>query len=213
MCRAVLALLALLCCVVAADVGAQANDSKNRRTYKWTDERGVIHYGDAIPPQFAQREKKVLNNQGVEVQRQAAELSPEEAAELAERNRQDSKRKQHDMFLLTTYTSVKDIEQVRDTRLDQVNGQVRAAEAYIENLETRLASLRDRSMVFAPYSDKAGARRMPDALAEEIVRTLSELRSQRGTLERKRGEHTVMTAQFQSEINRFRELKSAVARR
>ena len=33
--------------------------------YRWTDEQGVVHYGDHIPPQYANQERAILNSQGV----------------------------------------------------------------------------------------------------------------------------------------------------
>ena len=50
------------------------------QTYKWTDEQGVVHYGDSVPAEYSQREQRVLNSQGVEVQKKQAEMSPAEAA-------------------------------------------------------------------------------------------------------------------------------------
>ena len=43
-------------------------------------------------------------------------------------------------------------------------------------------------MHFKPYSSEPNARRMPDDLAEELVRTLNEARTQRKALEAKRNE-------------------------
>ena len=49
----------------------------------------------------------------------------------------------------------------RDARLDQINGQVSASEAYIATLSTRVDRLKQRSMGYAPYNNQAGARRIP----------------------------------------------------
>ena len=38
-------------------------------TYSWVDEHGNLQYGDRVPPEYAKRELRVLNNQGVEVKR------------------------------------------------------------------------------------------------------------------------------------------------
>ena len=46
------------------------------------------------------------------------------------------------MFLVSTYPSVKDIESVRDNRLEQIKGQISASEAYITTLTTRVDGLR-----------------------------------------------------------------------
>src|SRR5215472_9369232 len=109
--------------------------------YKWVDEQGVTHYGDSIPPQYAERELHLLNKQGVEVGHADAAKSAEQLAAEARIHEASLKQQQHDNFLVTTYTSVKDIETLRDVRLDQLQGQRVAAEAYVDNLHSRLISL------------------------------------------------------------------------
>jgi len=176
------------------------------RVFKWTDNRGIVHYGDSVPAEYSQSERTVLNGQGVELsrtpgQRSAAELSAEEqAAQLAEQ------RAQHDRFLLATYASAAEIEQLRDERLDQITGQIKASSSYIDSLGARLAALQERAKHFEPYSNAPDARRMPDELAEELVRTVNESRSQRAALEAKRREEAEMRAQFEADLQRYHEL-------
>src|SRR5262249_52016727 len=130
--------LALLC---AAGGIATVSAADKEVTYKWVDEKGVTHYGDSIPPQYSKQESSVLNKQGVEIRRNDAQKTPEQVAEELRQEQAAIKQKQHDTFLLTTYPSVKDIELLRDERLEQISGQRRAAEAFIEGLHSRLNSL------------------------------------------------------------------------
>ena len=69
----------LLAATVAA--GAMAAEPRKRAArkpptaagstvYKWTDDRGVVHYGDQIPPEFAREERVVLNSYGVPLETQ-----------------------------------------------------------------------------------------------------------------------------------------------
>jgi hypothetical protein len=181
--------------------------------YRWVDEQGVVHYGDSIPPQYAEKAHELLNKQGIQVGHEDAQKTPEQLTEEARGQAEAFKRKQHDSFLVTTYTSVKDIEALRDTRLDQVQGQRVAAEAYVENLNSRLVALQNRAKLFRPYSPRADARRMPDDLAEDLVRTLNELHTQSNALTAKNEEVSAMRAQFQSDIERYRELHDAHPKR
>jgi hypothetical protein len=177
-------------------------------TYRWTDEQGVVHYGDRIPPQYAQKERAILNSRGVEVRKLDAQKPPEQIA-AEERTQQDVlKQRQHDAFLMNTYTSVKDIEALRDLRLDQMHGQRVAAEQYVDNLHSRLSALQARAKLFKPYSSHPGAHRMPDDVAEDLVRTLNELRTQSNALNTKNEEETALKAQFQVDIERYRELRA-----
>jgi hypothetical protein len=191
---------------VAANAGPGGGD---KTVYRWTDEQGVVHYGDRIPPQYAQKERTVLNSRGVEVRKLDAQKSPEQAAAEGRAQQTVFRQKQHDAFLITNYGSVKDIEALRDVRLDQLRVQKSAAEQYVESLHSRLSTLQTRAKVFKPYSPRRDARRMPDDLAEDLVHTLNELRTQSNVVATKSEEETALKAQFQADIERYRELHTA----
>ena len=182
---------------------ADSNNSTSKKgpiAYRWVDEQGVVHYGDNIPPQYANKEKTLLNSEGVEVGRLDGQKSPEQQASDARDHAALAKQKQHDAFLVTTYTSVKDIEALRDARLDELRGQRAAAEQYTDSLRVRLASLQTRAMNFQPYSPRADARRMPDDLAEDLVRTVNELREQTNALAARKEEETELRADRKSVV-------------
>jgi hypothetical protein len=203
----------LIASVANSQSRPKTGSEATKQAYKWTDENGVVHYGDSVPAEYSQREQRVLNSQGLEVQKRQAEMTPAEAAEYSAKQKEESRRKQHDMFLISTYPSVKEIENVRNVRLDQINGQIVAAEAYISSLPTRVDGLKQRAMMFAPYNTKPGARRMPDDLAEEMVRAMSELRTQNSALTTKRVEHQKVVTAFDADIKRFKELRTSAAAR
>jgi hypothetical protein len=50
---------------------------------------------------------------------------------------------------------------------------------------------------------------MPDSLAEDLVHTLNELRTQSNVVVAKSEEETALKAQFQADIERYRELHAA----
>jgi Domain of unknown function (DUF4124) len=191
---------------------AFAQSEKKGVAYRWVDEHGVVHYGDRLPPEYATKENTILNRQGVEVRRNEAQKTPEQLAEEQKHAEALLRQKQHDAFLLTTYTSVKDIESLRDERLDQISGQRRAAEQYVEGLHSRLSNLQTRARNFAPYNETPGARPMPDDLAEDLVRTMNEMKSQKNALAAKDAEESALRVQFQADIDRFRELRKVANR-
>jgi hypothetical protein len=204
-----LSLVALYPALVLAPPSAAASGataSTPAQTYRWTDDKGVVHYGDSVPAEYAGRERSVLNGQGVEVGHVDA---PKTAAQLAAQAQAEElvrQRDQRDQTLLSTYVSVKDIEALRDERLAQIDGQLQATSTYMESLASRLGALQERAQQFKPYSADPNAHRMPDDLAEDLVRTANELRTQRKGLDAKHQEQTDMRAQFESDIQRFREL-------
>jgi hypothetical protein len=200
--------LLLVSGLLPAGANAAASNPKSDKSisYRWTDEQGVVHYGDSVPPQYAEKERTLLNGQGVVVGHLEAQKTPEQLAAEASTRSAALKQKQHDSFLVTTYTSVKDIEALRDVRLDQLQGQRGAAEQYVDNLHSRLATLQTRAKVFRPYNSHPGAHRMPDDLAEDLVRTLNELHTQSNVLVGKSEQVAALRAQFQLDIERYREL-------
>lgn len=192
--------------VVLATPAVAADTSAARTNYSWIDKNGERHYGDAVPPEYAQQERRVLNNQGVEIQRVDAEKNAQQLAEDRKRAQAIADRAQHDRFLLTTYTSTKDIERLRDERLDQIDGQIKATIAYIESLDARLKTLQERALNFKPYNTRPDARRMPDDLAEQLVRASNEVRAQHRSMDRRKQEQIAVRAQFEADIARYREL-------
>jgi hypothetical protein len=177
--------------------------------YRWVDDKGTVHYGDRIPAQDTQKERTILNREGVEVGRLDAQKSAAQIAEQQRRELEQLRLQQHDNFLLTTYTSAKDIEDLRDARLQQLNGQHMAAQQYVETLNSRLKALQSQAMTFKPYNTSPNARKMPDDLAENLVRALSELRTQRNTLAAKDKEEAAVRTEFDGDIQRYKTLRAA----
>jgi hypothetical protein len=186
---------------------------KSPVSYRWVDDQGVVHYGDSIPAQYAEKAHEVLNKQGVRIGHAEAQKTPEQQAIEDRQHEEALKQQQHDGFLIATYTSVKDIEALRDVRLDQLQGQRVSAEQYVDNLHSRLFALQERARRFRPYSTRGDAHKLPDDLAEDLVRTLNELRTQSTVLNAKNAEVSAVKAQFQSDIERYRELHDSHQKR
>ncbi|MGH8142495.1 MAG: DUF4124 domain-containing protein [Steroidobacteraceae bacterium] len=199
-------LAALGALLLAAAAFGAPNDDGSVRVYRWTDAQGIVHYGDSVPAQYAQDERDVLNGDGVEIGHVAGRRSDAQVNEAAQAAQVAQQRAQHDKFLLTTYASASEIEQLRDERLQQLDGQIKASSSYIDSLTLRLAALEERAMHFAPYSGDPDARRMPDELAEDLVHTLNEARSQRSALDGMRQEQSDTRTQFATDLERYREL-------
>jgi hypothetical protein len=192
--------------LAAGAAGAAPTQSNGKTTYRWVDDQGVVHYGDQIPAQYAGKDREVMNPQGIPVEHFDGQKSPDQVATEARQRAAEIKQKQHDSFLVTTYTSVKDIESLRDARLDQLHTQRNAAQQYIEGLRARIGALQTRALSFRPYAAAPAARRMPDDLAEDLVHTVNEMRTQTSALATSMEEETKLRAQFQGDIERYREL-------
>ena len=178
-----LSLAALVLCTSTVAIAAQGTD---KPLYKWTDDKGVIHYGDSIPPQYASKERRVLNRQAVEVGLLEGEKTDAERAAEATKLRAANDARHRDRVLITSYVSVEQIEQTRDQHLYLIEGQVRVTSQYLETLEGRLKELQTQALFFRPYSSNGSAERMPDNLAEDLVLTVRDIRTQQRNLASKR---------------------------
>jgi hypothetical protein len=204
--------LAAACLAAAAQ--AQSADSKTKTTYKWVDDKGVVHYGDSVPPEYAKQDRNVLNNQGVNVGFEQGELTPEQRAEkerqAAEAARAQAQREEvarRDKTLLATYISVSDIEDLRNRRLELLEGQIKVTELYLTNLRKRLVTLQDEASNYKPYTTRENAPQIPENLATDISRTVGSINLYEQTLSRTRSDQETVRNSFDSDIRRFKELK------
>lgn len=196
-------LLTLAAGLVLTSGSAGAAD---RAIQKWTDENGVVHYGDAPPPEAVKGGRTVLNPQGVPVRQYPAQMTPAEAAAAKQQLEEENRRKAHDSALLRNFDRVEDIERVRDERLNQIEGQLQLARATLGNSEQRIEALSKRMAAFRPYAKSESARRVPDTLAGEVVQALGERRSMQQTVASKEAERDSTRASFDADIARYREL-------
>lgn len=72
---------------------------------KWTDENGVVHYGDSVPPKAAGKGNTVLNNEGVVVKKNDAYKTQESKLDTAY-----SEQLRKDKALLASYSSIEEID-------------------------------------------------------------------------------------------------------
>ena len=197
-----------LCAVILlASPGFAAGASNGRTLYKWVDEQGVTHYGDHIPPEYAAQEQQVINAQGVEISRLEAQKTPEQLAAEEQKKLDTQQARDRDRNLLNTYGSVQEIERLRDQRMTLVADQVKVTSQFLEVLNGRLKKLRLSSMHFKPYNSDPAAPAMPDQIAEDLVRVGNDIRTQEQNLHEKRSEEATMRKQFESDIDRFKQLK------
>jgi tRNA isopentenyl-2-thiomethyl-A-37 hydroxylase MiaE len=192
---------------------ALAASAAGSKPYKWVDKAGVVHYGDMIPPEYADQAHQQLNQQGVPVRDFPRQLTPAEADAAQQSANEDARRRQHDAFLLNSYTKVSDIEQLRDERLLLIDGQMELARSSIATANQRLSTLQNRLRAFRPYSAAPNARRVPDQLAEEVVRALSDRRSVAAQLQQRESERAEQLASFEADIARYKALTSSTPRR
>lgn len=208
--RALVCLLPALCLAWAGPVLAEAKGSNQKKVYRWVDDKGQVHYGNAVPPEYARTDREVVNRHGVAVKKIEGDITEAEAreqAETARRLKEAAARRQRDNVLMQSYLSVAEIEMLRDRRVDILDSQISVQGQYIEDLEKKLTKLLVQSNNFAPKNKKPNAKPLPENMAEDIKRTGSDIRTANANLERTRLERQKLLDQFAADIQRFKELK------
>lgn len=91
--------------IIAGLFQQHVHADQSKKILKWTDEKGVVHYGDVLPTKAAGRSNAELNQSGIVVKKNQEYLSKnqEESLVNAEQVRKDS-------ALLASYSSVEEID-------------------------------------------------------------------------------------------------------
>lgn len=196
--------LALLCALPLAAQGGM---------YKWVDEKGVTHYGDAVPPQYAGQGNTELNKRGVPMKKTAAAATAEQIQQRAiqqEFQRQQDQLKlvqrRKDMALLNTYTSAEEIDLARDRHVGQ-------AELVIRATETRLALAEARHLDLRKQLDalRRNGKPVSPAMEKNFRQSESEVQGLRNIIAQKRTESQAIRSRFDADKKRFSELSQAAA--
>jgi hypothetical protein len=200
--------------LVVAAIALPSIGSAQQKLYKWTDANGRVYYSETVPPEYANRDRVVLNNHGVPVGTEEGEVTEAERAVNAEReSREEAERKakeeiqRKDRMLLETYISVADIEDLRDRRLELLESQIKINEVYLGNLRKRILELQAEASNFKPYSTRADAPQIPENLALDVSQTTSAITRYEQTLAQTRANQAAVKKSFDEDIARFRELK------
>lgn len=130
--------------------------------YRYIDDKGVTVLDSRVPPQFISRGYEVLDSQGrvkliVPAAPTAAEREANRAA-LAAQKAQDTS----DANLLRLYSGTADLERAQNRQTQQIENQISAAKAGIQDLQVEREELQGR----AAQAERAGREVDPDLLAE-----------------------------------------------
>lgn len=176
-----------------------------QQLYRWVDENGQVHYGDRIPPKYAKKQRDQLNTQGVVVDSKERELTASEleAKQRAELKAEKAKlaaaeQARHDRYLVTTYSSVNEIIDLRDSRLATLDNRLALAQKNAAKSEQTLTELLSRREQL-----EANLQDVPDKLQTQIGEYESGLIDNLRMVRSIEEDRTETRAKFQSDIERY----------
>ena len=173
------------------------------KTYKWVDDKGVTHMGDTIPPEYANKDRQLLNKSGAVVKTQDV-LTPDERRERdaeSARARADEAaardQKLHDKSLTDTYSNVEEIELSRTRNIGQVDARINSINSQLKTANGNLAALK---------KDAASRSKVPASLQDDIREAQERVNRMLQDLEKYKAEKQAVNARYDADKARFREL-------
>ena len=186
-------------CLLLAAGPAAAQQKQN--LYRWVDEKGQVHFGDRIPPQYAKQGRDELNPQGLVTKTVPHEPTAEDLVrqrEQAELAAKAAQRRDHDRYLMQSFGSVADLQAAREDRLTALDGRIALAQkAAVEN-EATLEELRGR----------AGGKTPDEKLAKQIESFENSLVENLQLIQRLQVERGSTEQTYAEDIERFKLLRA-----
>lgn len=193
--------------LVALIAGVTLSFPVAAKLYKWVDDNGTTHYGETIPPEYANKDRVELNQAGRVIKSEEA-LTPERrrAKEQEDaKNRDDAKaaleQQRHDKTLINTYNSVKEINLARIRSLQQVDARINVISSYIKTANDNLIGLQKEAENYTKAN-----RKIPDSLQEDLQEAQTRLEKLQKDLEKPQAEKAALEARFDADKARYIEL-------
>jgi len=204
--------------LVAATLCIATGAASAAALYKWIDEDGQVRYSDRLPTKQVKKKHQQLNSQGVVVGTTEAARSDEEIAAEAEAKRKAEEQAKEDarlqeiqykkdQVLLLTFSSEREMALARDDRLEVLDSVIRLITKSIDSTQVTLRELEAQAEKNYTSQD----RDVPGGLAQKIEHFTRKIDSRTDQLILKIEEKDRINEQFELDLARFRELRSAVA--
>ncbi len=176
--------------------------------YRWVDEQGVVHYSDQLPPKYTRRRHELLDENGrklkefeaAKTRQQLLEERRRAAREAEERRRREAQ-EAYDRALLATFSSVEEMDKLRDERLAILDMALHRARAMADKVRGKLNAARQRRERL-----KAAGRPISEQLRANIAELERQLRDYRDQIARNEQRRKELLAKSARDRARYLEL-------
>jgi DNA repair exonuclease SbcCD ATPase subunit len=189
------ALLGAAALLAAVSLNAEA------KLYKWVDENGTTHYGETIPPKYADRNAQTFDKGRVQKPdpKERDKSTPQRTRTLTQDEEQAQRR---DNALLNTYSSEKEIDLARDRNLQQVEARISSYGTLLKSAQDNLLSLQQERERLVKQN-----RKIPKSLEEDLVDAQSRIAKFQTDLDNSNEELASVKTRYAADKARYRELK------
>ena len=205
-----------LCAVAFSAIGASLPAVA---VFKCTDDKGVTHYGDTMPPQCAKRDVIEYTKEGDVVRKFDAPLTTEQlrAREEAAQKRSEELRlireqRQKDLALIGTYGSEREFDVSRDNDLVELDARKKTLATRIGEVETQLEKYGATMDFYRPSkSGKSKVQEPPPQLVSDIARGKADIVGLNRLVAKIDEEKQLITNRADTEKSRWKRLKTGMA--
>jgi hypothetical protein len=184
-------------------------------TYKWVDDKGVVHYSDTIPPDQVKKANAQLSRRGIIIKKTDAALTEaqqhaleEEQHRIKQQQAQEAEDLRRNKLLLETYSNEDEIEAARNRALEAPDGRIKLAKDRLKAVGRKDDELTDRVKWYETKRENGAGKGTPPV----ILKQLADLRTEKSrldtTINQAEKEKTEIAANFESDKLRFRELRA-----
>lgn len=178
--------------------------------YRWRDVQGVIHFGDAIPPEAVPLGYDIVNDQGLVVRHVDRQKTPAEqkaaaaeAARQAQVKRVAQQQALADTQLLAAYPNEAELREAHDGKLAQMQQSIKTTQSNLRSQEQSLADLLARTAEL-----EHGNEPVPPYLRKEIASQRQTVADERNDVVRMQNDRAETVKQFDAELLHYRALRA-----
>ena len=175
----------------------------------WTNNEGIRECGEKVPPEFVQKGHEEMSGQGIVLKKKERAKTEEELAEdarlaviAAEQQKLEDEQAKQDRILLDTFTSVADIETVRDDKLAVIESSITLTHKRNEKTQQDL----DKRIQAAAAAERAG-NAPNEALLDDIKLLRARIEKNKVFIEVRKKDQDAVEAASGMDIKRFERLK------
>jgi chromosome segregation ATPase len=173
------------------------------KLFKWVDKNGQTHYGEVIPPEYADRDTKQLDNGRIKDRSETFDndkINSTKKETPEEKEAKESRRR--DEALLNSFTTEKEIDLSRDRSLLQIEARINSYTTLIKSAKITVDELHQES-----DNRTSKGWKIPQSLTDDIAAAEERVAKLQRDLENSQKESESVKARYAGEKQRFRELK------
>ena len=178
------------------------------KLYKWVDDNGTTHYGEVIPPEYANKDRDSINKAGM-LDKRPEKVNPEAVRAKNEADQQKKlenqaavEQQRRDSALLNTYSNEHEIDMARDRSLVLVDARIESYKMLLISSQSTLDGLKKES----DSRTKTG-KKIPQSLLNDTTQTEARISRYKAELAKSVEELAAVKARFEGDKELYRKLK------